>query len=289
MKKALSLSAFFAGEPKPYEDPVVQVAFESGIKLLGFNNESKDPLSEDFVRKVYSVHGGPEASLQSIMHILQLAMSYEGVLRWDDIKTIHLGDILKCEDVHRISLNRTKTDAHAEGPWSAISPSTDPWSACVLLDRYACMLASAWELALSKKEKALYAPWCDENGALLFSKIPIAATCVQTESGHSFISAGFIPSPTMEPAPAWGVAPPCAKRAYNSLLKRIKEWAVQQGLDPKDFGTHSGRRSLPTAALSSDLSESAPKLSSRESSYKHALWVCPLPHIGPRLSLNGFS
>ena len=263
MKKALCLSAFFAGEPKPYADPIVQVAFETGCKMLGFKNESKDPLNADFVLKVFKEHGGPEASLQSVLHILQLALSYEGVMRWDDLKTIHLGDILKFDEVWRIFLNRTKTDGLAEGQWSAIIPSTDPWSACVLLDRYACMLASAWEHALSEQEKALYAPWCDKNGALLFSKIPVAATCVQTKSGHSFIAAGYIPSPGAEPSPAWGMAPPCAKRAYNALLKRIKSWAEEQGRDPKDFGTHSGRRSLPTAALSSDLPESAPKMSGR--------------------------
>jgi len=263
MKSALTLSSFFAGEAKPYDDPIVQVAFESGWKLLGFKNESKDPLTADFVHQVYIKHGGPEASLQSILHLLQLALSYEGVMRWDDLKTIHFGDILKFDDVWRFFLNRTKTDVNAEGQWTAILPSTEPWSACVLLDRYACMLAAAWEHALSKEEKVLYAPWCDVDGELLFSRIPIAATCVKTESGHSFISPGFIPSPWTEPAPAWGMAPSCAKRAYNALLKRIKSWAVELGLDPKDFGTHSGRRSLPTAALSSDLPESAPKVSGR--------------------------
>ena len=137
------------------------------------------------------------------------------------------------------------------------------FNGCVLLDCYACMLAAAWEHALSKEEKVLYAPWCDVDGELLFSRIPIAATCVTTESGHSFIAPGFIPSPRTKPAPPWGMSPACAKRAYNALLKRIKSWAQELGLDPKDFGTHSGRRTLPTAALSSDLPNSAPKLSGR--------------------------
>lgn len=261
-RSALKKSAELANEQDPYDHVVTRVMHEAGLRELGFKNQSKAPIYSKHVREAVHQFGGPDASLQCIQHLMLLALSFEGALRWDDLKSIRLGDLLHSDEMIRIFLCSSKTDAFAEGQWSAILPSQDPWSAHVLIDRYIMCVLSTWDNALTQDERGNYAPWRDEQGLLRLTEVPLVTLWNTTESGHVFPAPGARTS-SAGSCHSWGLTPTEASKAYNAYNCRLKSWAPALGLDPTTIGTHSPRRGLVSETINCGLAETFAKVQGR--------------------------
>lgn len=261
LRSALKSSSQLAGEADPYAHAAVMVMHKAGIRELGFHNNTKDPIFNEHVRCIVRRHGGADASPEMLGHLAQLALANEAALRWDDLKAIRYGDLVYSEDLIRIFLVRTKTDAYAEGQWAAILPSIDPTSAQVLFERHICQLADIWE-QMSLEERSSYAPWCDSAGDILLTEIPLVALWTTTASGHTFPAPGAPQSGTGKHH-RWGMTPEDAKKSYNQYNNCLKSWAAELGLDPSKIATHSNRRGWTTESIANGLAESFAKVQGR--------------------------
>ena len=97
-RSALKKSAELANETDPYEHVISRVMHDAGLRELGFRNHSKEPIYSKHVREAVHRFGGSDASPQCLAHLMLLALSFEGALRWDDLKAIRLGDLLHSDD-----------------------------------------------------------------------------------------------------------------------------------------------------------------------------------------------
>ena len=261
LRSALKSTSQLAGESDPYVHAAVMVMHMAGIRELGFHNNTKDPLFNEHVRSIVRRHGGAEAPSEKLGHLAQLALANEAALRWDDLKAIRYGDLVYSEDLIRIFLVRTKTDAYAEGQWAAILPSRDPTSAQVLFERHICQLAETWE-QMPLEERSIYAPWCDSAGDLLLTEIPLVALWSTTASGYSFPAPGA-PKTGTGKHHRWGMTPEDAKKAYNQYNHCLKSLAAELGLDPSKIATHSNRRGWTTETIANGMAESFAKVQGR--------------------------
>lgn len=262
LRSAIKSTSQLAGEADPYAHAAVLVMHKAGLRELGFHNNTKDPLFNGHVRSIVRRHGGADVPPEKLAHLAQLALSNEAALRWDDLKAIRYGDLVYSEELIRIFLVRTKTDAYAEGQWAAILPSTDPTSAQVLFERHICQLAAFWEHEMSPEERLSYAPWCDSAGDLLLTEIPLVSLWTTTASGHSFPVPGA-PKTGAGKNHRWGMTPEDAKKAYNRYNTCLKSWAAELGLDPSKIATHSNRRGWTTETIANGLTEKFAKVQGR--------------------------
>jgi len=240
---------------------------EAGLHELGFRNQSKAPIYSKHVREAVHRFGGSDASPQCVAHLMLLALSFEGALRWDDLKARRLGDLLHSDEMIRIFICSSKTDAFAEGQWSAILPCQDPWSAHVLIDHFIMNILSTWDNALAGDERANYTPWRDEQGLLRLSEVPLVPLSTTTAPGHVF------PAPGARTTSAgshhsWGLTPSQASSAYNAYNNRIKTWASALGLDASTISTHSPRRGWVSETINCGLTETFAKIQGRWRSEK---------------------
>jgi hypothetical protein len=228
---AISFFCHLAGTPNPMLHPLCTQIKSALLRSLGMIGAKKLPILQSQLLHILHMRLSVPHDLPTLLQCFQMALMYEGCLRWHDLAQILFGDIIITPTFLRLFIQSAKTDTYRQGQWVTIASSSDPYSACQLLHRLLRYLTRLWAQSPLVSRQSLLA------------SLPMALDS-QSPSPSSFLL------PLQNVPITFAVhktsALPCFSQqtSYPQFLARLKTWGAATGLDPTALGTHSLRRGL---------------------------------------------
>ena len=202
---------------------------EALCRRLGKAATKKLPLLQSNVNAIISRQLGQNHKLDTLLTCFHIALMYEGCLRWHDLAQICFGDIIFTETYLRIFIQSAKTDAYRQGQWVTVAVSAAPTTASTLPTQVLETLSLLWSSASPRSRTQMVAgmPRLVESSVNTSVYLPLTDVPITFAIGKD----------TGLPAFSRTVS-------YQSYLRTLKTWALQEGLRAEDIGTHSLHRGI---------------------------------------------
>ena len=196
---------------------------------LGLRSIQKAPILPEHVSRIYLQHAANEnVAPITLLDVTQVAVMVEAAARHDDMCSVSLGSVCCFEGAVRLFCPQTKTDRYRDGQWLTLVTSEAPDSAVQLLWRVINRLVRLWDSFPREIKMSLLgsSPQTDPNHATAFLD-EVSLACQLHPVTFNGTSVDF---------PRLGFS---GLRSSGEFSKILKGWAVELGLDPTRFASHS--------------------------------------------------
>jgi hypothetical protein len=127
------------------EHILCQTIREALHRHLGVLGHKKFPLMRTHVDSILGKILSTSTALDALLFCFQIAITYEGCLRWCDLAQLTFGDIVITSSYLRLFIEQSKTDVYRQGQWVTLPLSNEPFSAYSLLIRIMDTLKELWK------------------------------------------------------------------------------------------------------------------------------------------------
>ena len=237
---AISYFCSLAGSPSPMDHVLCQTIREALRRRLGTRGHKKFPLMRTHVNSLLERLLSASTSLATLLFCFQIAIMYEGCLRWCDLAQLLFGDIVITNSYLRLFIEQSKTDVYRQGQWVTLPLSRDPFSAYSLLLRLMDALIALWQHSSPPMRFRL-------ASSLPLATLPMDLSCPARDLTVSIANSQTLPLrriPLIFAVSPMDIPHFSRTSSYQSFLHALKAWAARDGHDPVDIGTHSLRRGL---------------------------------------------
>ena len=120
IKSTLYAIKFFhkiIGFEEPCKTNLTTLILEGIKRICCHTTQKKDPITPEQLQKIYELLGGERMTLLNLRTLLISVLSFMGFLRFSEVITLTLGDIIIHETHISIFIEKSKTDVYRDGYW----------------------------------------------------------------------------------------------------------------------------------------------------------------------------